>query len=153
MGVLLQCIRRIHPPFVYVSDNFLFKEILELVDFDLSNSNAPESCPQFHFMPRFVRELPEKGRELLPMCEVLKYFLESNKKLIEEDALSEIHKMSASEWQNLADSVKGILFFFFECYAGQRTVTRMDSTALPVCQRTSFAAAIWEFDSGLLFVK
>ncbi|KAK6620188.1 hypothetical protein RUM44_006589 [Polyplax serrata] len=89
--------------------NFLFKEILELVDFDLSNSNAPESCPQFHFMPRFVRELPEKGRELLPMCEVLKYFLESNKKLIEEDALSEIHKMSASEWQNLADSVKGMV--------------------------------------------
>lgn len=47
--------------FFSFSDKYFFQEILELVDFDLFSSNIPEgesSCPIFHFMPRFVRELP-----------------------------------------------------------------------------------------------
>lgn len=88
-------------------DEYVFKEILELVDFDLKNSSHPENCPQFHFMPRFVRELPDNGRELLPMCEVLKYLLSSNKKLIEDGTLDSLHKMTSSEWQDFADLVKG----------------------------------------------
>lgn len=89
--------------------NYLFKEILELVDFDLSNPNFPDGCPQFHFMPRFVRELPDNGRELLPMCEVLKYLLNSNKLLIDDETLKNVHDMSKTEWQNFADFVKGMV--------------------------------------------
>ncbi len=43
------------------TDQYFFQEILELVDFDLYPPNVPEeqrSCPIFHFMPRFVREIP-----------------------------------------------------------------------------------------------
>lgn len=87
---------------------------MELVDFDLTNLKYPGSCPQFHFMPRFVRELPENGRELLPMCEVLKYLLSSNKKLIEDDFLFKVHKLSKHEWQNFADVIKGNFFFFIQ---------------------------------------
>lgn len=80
------------------------------MDFDLASAQYPDSCPQFHFMPRFVRELPENGRELLPMCEVLKYLLNSNKELIAEDSLDQVHSMSNNEWQNFADYMKGVLF-------------------------------------------
>lgn len=60
-------------------------------------------------MPRFVRELPDNGRELLPMCEVLKYLLDSNKKLIDDETLKNIHNMTKTEWQNFADFVKGMV--------------------------------------------
>ncbi|XP_017304765.2 ribonuclease 3, partial [Diaphorina citri] len=51
--------------------NYLFHEILELVDLDLKSANNKDGCPQFHIMPRFVRELKDNGKELLPMYRVL----------------------------------------------------------------------------------
>jgi len=45
---------------IFVSDDYLFKEILELVDLDLRASGDGGGCNQFHFMPRFVRDLPGK---------------------------------------------------------------------------------------------
>lgn len=56
-------------------NKFLFNEILELVDFSLepsSNTSTSDSCPAFHFLPRFVRDLPENGKEVLAMAEVLR---------------------------------------------------------------------------------
>jgi len=50
-------------PSCFLSDKYFFREILELADFNLYPPNIPEeerSCPIFHFMPRFVRELPGK---------------------------------------------------------------------------------------------
>ena len=44
--------------FLFFLDNYLFKEILELVDLDLKAAGDADGCAQFHFMPRFVRELP-----------------------------------------------------------------------------------------------
>jgi len=43
---------------IFISDQYLFVEMLELVDFNLNAANDPSGCPQFHFFPRFVRELP-----------------------------------------------------------------------------------------------
>lgn len=89
--------------------DFLFKEILELVDLDFKAAGDSTGCSQFHFMPRFVRELPENGKELLSMNFVLKYLLESSKPLIPKDQLSEIISLPHYKWQKLVDGVKGMV--------------------------------------------
>lgn len=43
---------------LYVLDDYLFTELLELVDLDFRAAGDTEGCSQFHFMPRFVRDLP-----------------------------------------------------------------------------------------------
>ncbi|XP_071455436.1 ribonuclease 3 [Hetaerina americana] len=89
---------------------FLFTEILELVDLDFKAAGNEEGCPRFHFMPRFVRDLPDNGKEILSMNEVLLYLLKSNQPLIDEgNQLSAMLKMPQFEWQNFADEVKGMV--------------------------------------------
>ncbi|XP_066150705.1 ribonuclease 3 isoform X1 [Euwallacea fornicatus] len=88
---------------------FLFKELLELVDLDIVTSLNSEHCPQFHFLPRFVRELPDGGKEILCMQEVLKYLLDSSVPLIQRTELGSMVKMSQYEWQNFADEMKGMI--------------------------------------------
>ncbi|XP_059478706.1 ribonuclease 3 isoform X2 [Neocloeon triangulifer] len=88
---------------------YLFVEILELVDFNLKAANDPDGCPRFHFFPRFVRELPENGISILCMSEVLKYLLEQNKPLVQEEDLLEYLNKSQTEWLNIADEVKGMI--------------------------------------------
>lgn len=90
------------------SATFLFHEILELVDLSFKASNDDAGCPQFHFMPRFVRELPENGKEILCMKVVLEYLLESSKPLIEKNELEIMVKMTQYEWQSYADEIKVI---------------------------------------------
>lgn len=91
--------------------DYLFKEILELMDFDLKSSidNKNNGCGQFHFMPRFVRDLPDKGQEILSMNEVLNYLIKSSKKLIELNDLPELVSLAQYKWQNYADEVKGMV--------------------------------------------
>jgi hypothetical protein len=43
--------------FGHVPDDYLFHELLELVDLDFKAHNDSTGCSQFHFMPRFVRDL------------------------------------------------------------------------------------------------
>ena len=47
-------------------DEYFFKELLELHDFDITRG----SKSQFYFMPRFVRDLAENGKEILSMNKV-----------------------------------------------------------------------------------
>lgn len=42
---------------VELFSDYLFKEVLELVDLQLKAHNDTNGCPQFHLMPRFVRKL------------------------------------------------------------------------------------------------
>nr|WJN65753.1 Drosha transcript 2068 [Hypothenemus hampei] len=88
---------------------FLFKEILELVDLDIIASLESPFCSQFHFMPRFVRELSDGGKEILCMQEVVKYLLDSSVPLIQSCDLENMVKMSQYEWQNFADELKGMV--------------------------------------------
>ncbi|XP_068144101.1 LOW QUALITY PROTEIN: ribonuclease 3 [Drosophila tropicalis] len=91
---------------------YLFHELLELVDFDLlpcGASNSEQSCPAFHFLPRFVRELPDNGKEVLAMCEVLKYLLDNSAELVERQQLLHLNQISQHEWQNYVDIIKGML--------------------------------------------
>ncbi|XP_017877532.1 ribonuclease 3 isoform X2 [Ceratina calcarata] len=88
---------------------YLFQEILELVDFDLKAAQDREGCGQFHFMPRFVRDLADNGQEILSMNEVLNYLIKSSKLLIDPNDLSRVVEMPQYEWQNIADEVKGMI--------------------------------------------
>ncbi|VVC31372.1 Double-stranded RNA-binding domain,Ribonuclease III domain,Ribonuclease III [Cinara cedri] len=83
--------------------------ILELVDLDLHGVGNKDGCPQFHFMPRFVRDLPNNNKELLPMCNVLKYLLNSNKLLFEENSLPVLKRMTTNKWQDIVDEYKGMI--------------------------------------------
>lgn len=89
--------------------DYLFKDILELVDLDLHAIGNKDGCPQFHFMPRFVRDLSENVKEVLPMNDVLNYLLKNNKLLFEENLLPALKNMSMNEWQNIVDEYKGMI--------------------------------------------
>lgn len=89
--------------------NYLFRDILELVDLDFHAINNKDGCPQFHFMPRFVNYLPNNTKEILSMCEVLKYLLNNNKLLFEENSLSNLKSIPANEFQDIIDKFKGTI--------------------------------------------
>lgn len=89
--------------------DYLFKDILELVDLDLHAIGNTNGCPQFHFMPRFVRDLPNNGKEVLSMNAVNRYLLKSNKLLFDESSLPALKSMSMNEWQNIVDEYKGMI--------------------------------------------
>ncbi|XP_045499974.1 ribonuclease 3 isoform X2 [Colias croceus] len=89
-------------------EEFLFKELLELVDLDLGKG-SDTTCSQFHFMPRFVRYLPEGGCEVLSMCEVLKYLIDESGLLIPPESLEEVHNMDHYHWQKFVDRIKGMI--------------------------------------------
>ncbi|XP_077987013.1 ribonuclease 3-like [Glandiceps talaboti] len=86
--------------------DFLFEEILELYDFDLKD---PNGCRRYHFMPRFVRSLPDNGKEVLSMHQVLLYLLRSNRPLLEDSALADMIQMDEIEWQNIAEETKNMI--------------------------------------------
>ncbi|XP_014602810.1 PREDICTED: ribonuclease 3 [Polistes canadensis] len=88
---------------------YLFREILELVDFDLQAAQDKSGCGQFHFMPRFVRDLADNGQEILSMNEVLNYLIKSSTLLIEPEDLPRLIEMPQYKWQNFADEVKGMV--------------------------------------------
>ncbi|VVC29497.1 Double-stranded RNA-binding domain,Ribonuclease III domain,Ribonuclease III [Cinara cedri] len=88
---------------------FFFKDILELVDLDFHAIGNKDGCPVFHFMPRFVRDLSNNNNELLSMRNVLKYLLNNNKLLFEENSLPGLKQMSIDEWQDIVDEYKGMI--------------------------------------------
>jgi hypothetical protein len=53
-----------------------------------------------------VRELPDNGKEILSMKEVLQYLVDSSIPLIEKKDLEDMVKMSQYEWQTYADKIK-----------------------------------------------
>ena len=95
---------------------YFFNELLELHDFDLGSNSH-----QFLFMPRFVRDLSENGKEILSMNEVISYLLKSGtKKLMDEMDLLSMTKMPPREWQdNVVEKIRGQLV----TYPGMRPST------------------------------
>jgi ribonuclease-3 len=91
--------------------NYLFLELLELVDFSLTPSLAGdnETCQCYHFYPRFVRELPDNGKEVLAMAHILRYLLDNSGPLVDTSVLKQKEKMGQFEWQDYVDVVKGMV--------------------------------------------
>ncbi|CAG2059554.1 unnamed protein product, partial [Timema podura] len=90
-------------------DDYIFHELLELVDLDFRAHDDKEGCPQFHFMPRFSRDLPDNGKEILSMNEVMRYLINNGGPLIDETKLAEFSNMPQFQWQNFADEIKGMV--------------------------------------------
>ncbi|ODN01407.1 Ribonuclease 3 [Orchesella cincta] len=89
-------------------ETYLFREILELVDLKYE-WNDETGCSQFHLMPRFVRQLPDNGQEILSMNRVLIHLLKSDRELVKEEDLHKLYTVEQSEWQNFADRHKGTI--------------------------------------------
>ena len=89
--------------------NYLFIELLELVDFSLKPSFAsdPTSCQCYHFYPRFVRDLADNGKEVLAMSEVLRYLLDNSGPVVDQKVLQDMERMGQYEWQDYVDKIKG----------------------------------------------
>ncbi|KAK2161647.1 hypothetical protein LSH36_112g01031 [Paralvinella palmiformis] len=86
---------------------YLFTELLELYDLDWHSTD--EQCGRFHFMPRFARKLPDNGKELLSMNEVLNYLLRVSRPLVDPADLKKYSMFTQREWQNFVDQVRGML--------------------------------------------
>ncbi|KAM4875977.1 ribonuclease 3 isoform 1-T1 [Thomomys bottae] len=91
---------------------FLFRDILELYDWNLKGplfEDSPPRCPRFHFMPRFVRFLPDGGKEVLSMHQILLYLLRCSKALVPEEEIANMLQWEELEWQKYAEECKGMI--------------------------------------------
>ncbi|XP_056155217.1 ribonuclease 3 [Lampris incognitus] len=92
--------------------SYLFRDILELYDWNLTGPETESEglgCPQFHFMPRFVRFLPDGGKEVLSMHQVLLYLLRSSTPLVPEEEIADMLQWEELEWQKYAEECKGMI--------------------------------------------
>ncbi|XP_059386616.1 ribonuclease 3 [Carassius carassius] len=91
--------------------SYLFKDILELYDWNLTGpeENGQSGCQRFHFMPRFVRFLPDGGKEVLSMHQVLLYLLRSSTALVPEEEIANMLQWEELEWQKYAEECKGMI--------------------------------------------
>lgn len=71
---------------------------------------------RFYFMPRFVRDLPENGKEILSMNIIMKYLLDSYTPVVDEMDLIRYLEMNQMDWlNNITEPLKGtstLLKFF-----------------------------------------
>ncbi|XP_050795803.1 ribonuclease 3 isoform X1 [Gopherus flavomarginatus] len=90
---------------------YLFRDILELYDWNLIGPSFENNscCPRFHFMPRFVRFLPDGGKEVLSMHQILLYLLRCNKPLVPEEEIANMLQWEELEWQKYAEECKGMI--------------------------------------------
>ncbi|XP_029385060.1 ribonuclease 3 isoform X2 [Echeneis naucrates] len=92
--------------------SYLFQDILELYDWNLTDPECEDDasvCQRFHFMPRFVRFLPDGGKEVLSMHQVLLYLLRSSKPLVPEEEIADMLQWEELEWQKYAEECKGMI--------------------------------------------
>ncbi|XP_056289532.1 ribonuclease 3 isoform X2 [Pseudoliparis swirei] len=90
--------------------SYLFQDVLELYDWNLTGPEfLPSGCQRFHFMPRFVRFLPDGGKEVLSMHQVLLYLLRSSKPLVPEEEIADMLQWEELEWQKYAEECKGMI--------------------------------------------
>ncbi|XP_051465259.1 ribonuclease 3 isoform X2 [Apus apus] len=92
--------------------SYLFRDILELYDWNLKGPSLDSDsvcCPRFHFMPRFVRFLPDGGKEVLSMHQILLYLLRCSKALVPEEEIANMLQWEELEWQKYAEECKGMI--------------------------------------------
>ncbi|XP_062235424.1 ribonuclease 3 [Platichthys flesus] len=92
--------------------SYLFQDVLELYDWNLTGPELEDQtsgCRGFHFMPRFVRFLPDGGKEVLSMHQVLLYLLRSSKPLVPEEEIADMLQWEELDWQKYAEECKGMI--------------------------------------------
>lgn len=80
-----------------------------MLDFTLQTKTKEEACSCFHFLPRFVRDLPDNGKEVLAMSEVLRYLLDNSGPVVANPVLHHMQTMEQSDWQDYVDDIKGMV--------------------------------------------
>lgn len=68
--------------------------------------NKTDVCSCFHFLPRFVRDLPDNGKEVLAMAEVIRYLLDNSGPLVNPSMLKTMSDISQHDWQDHVDEIK-----------------------------------------------
>ena len=94
-----------------ISD-YIFKQVLELVDINWRASEDDSGCPRFHIFPRFGRLVEEDGKELLSSAVILQYLLSSSKPVIPSDVASKVTTMSDMEWHEFARELKEMIVVY-----------------------------------------
>jgi hypothetical protein len=64
---------------------------------------------RFFFMPRFVRDLSENGKEILSMNEIVAYLLKSYQPVVDEMDLMQVKKLS-------------VIVIVFESFSSYKTI-------------------------------
>ncbi|XP_074603919.1 ribonuclease 3 drosha [Brevipalpus obovatus] len=90
-------------------NDYIFKEILELVDINWRSYEDNDGCPRFHLFPRFSRPLEDNGKELLSLSVIMQYLINNSDELIKEELLPKIQSMTPQEWAQLASTIRGMI--------------------------------------------
>lgn len=91
------------------SAEYLFTEVLEMLDFSLKPKENENTCSCFHFLPRFVRDLPDNGKEILSISEVLRHLLDNSGPLVADSVLKNMKTLQQRDWQDYVDDIKGMV--------------------------------------------
>eukprot|EP00108_Taenia_solium_P000875 TsM_000908400 transcript=TsM_000908400 gene=TsM_000908400 len=88
---------------------YVFKELLELLDLNWRPHGVDTGCPVVHLLPRFARRLGNSA-ELLSANVILDYWMrQAQLPLIEASDLPTIRRMPNSEWSAHIDDLRGTL--------------------------------------------
>lgn len=90
---------------------YIFKELLELLDFNWRPHGVEGGCPVVHLLPRFIRELEDNSSvELLSPNVILDHWIHQTQlPLIQVTDLPEIKRMANSEWSAKINDLRGTL--------------------------------------------
>ncbi|KAF8566597.1 hypothetical protein P879_04946 [Paragonimus westermani] len=100
---------------------YIYVELLELLDLSWRPFGVTEGCPVVHLMPRFVRTLSSETPngenmvigEILPVNVVLEYLLEEAlKPVIDVMELSSVQRYNSAQWSKYIAPLRGTLTTF-----------------------------------------
>ena len=86
---------------------FIYKDVLELIDINWKASDDSNGCSRFHMFPRFSRLIEEDGKELLSPAVILQYLINSNKEVI--DCSQELESLTDSDFDVQAVHARGMI--------------------------------------------
>ncbi|VDL17612.1 unnamed protein product, partial [Hymenolepis diminuta] len=90
---------------------YVFKELLELLDLNWRPYGIESGCPVVHLLPRFVRELEDgSSTELLSTNVILEHWMnQSQLPLFQPSDLLNIRRIANSEWSAKINDLRGTL--------------------------------------------
>ncbi|XP_063716724.1 ribonuclease 3-like [Symsagittifera roscoffensis] len=139
--------------------DFIFYKLLEFFDFSLLDERSDKSdepyCRKFHFLPRFERDLPESGIEVLSAHVILRHVISSFAPLFAIEKLNDIRYLDATLRNRVAVSLKDYLVY----YPGMKpTCVRVDNLSFrgndkPVICHTSLLPSALSFLGDKKFIN
>uniref|UniRef100_A0A914VR38 RNase III domain-containing protein n=1 Tax=Plectus sambesii TaxID=2011161 RepID=A0A914VR38_9BILA len=88
---------------------YLFEQLLEMVDVERRAMGVTDGCPMFHVLPRFTRPMPNSGKEVLAMSAVIEFLAKQHKPVISPELFEAMAFTTDAEIQNVVNAFKGQL--------------------------------------------